>query len=84
MDKTGYQAATVEMMSRARRVPAGPLEPRGAKGEVGSIGKNAEKRNWKQCAWKNTTDVILVSIRCLKITVCYFSFYRSLLSFGMM
>jgi len=30
----------------------GPLGPRGVKGEAGPSGKNAQHRNWKQCAWK--------------------------------
>ena len=32
---------------------AGPIGPRGVKGEAGTSGKDAEHRNWKQCAWKS-------------------------------
>ena len=29
---------------------------KGVKGELGPSGKDAEHRNWKQCAWKNIND----------------------------
>ena len=35
---------------------AGPPEPRGVKGEADPGGKDAEQRNWKQCAWQNVND----------------------------
>jgi len=35
---------------------AGTLGPRGLKGEAGQSGKDAEQRNWKQCAWSNVND----------------------------
>jgi len=31
---------------------AGPLGPRGVKGEAGPSGRDTECRKWKQCAWK--------------------------------
>ena len=34
----------------------GPFGSRGLKGDVGPKGSDADRRNWKQCAWKGGDD----------------------------
>jgi len=52
------------MMLKERRAWQVLLGPRGVKGEVGTSGKDAEHRNWKQCAWKSYDghDIGLVKV----------------------
>ena len=51
--------------ARGEKGVAGAPGPRGLKGEAGLSGKDADQRNWKQCAWKNSDsrDIGLIKVK---------------------